>query len=145
MLWRLIRPRLAPHLSAIVVIVVLQLVSTIASLYLPNLNGDIIDQGIARGDTGYILRTGGWMLAISVLQIAASVYAVYLAARTAMAFGRDTRAEVFHGVVDFSAREVAQFGAPTLISRTTNDVQQTQMVVFMALSMICLLYTSRCV
>ena len=135
MLWRLIRPRLAPHLSAIVVIVVLQLVSTIASLYLPNLNGDIIDQGIARGDTGYILRTGGWMLAISVLQIAASVYAVYLAARTAMAFGRDTRAEVFHGVVDFSAREVAQFGAPTLISRTTNDVQQTQMVVFMALSM----------
>ena len=55
MLWRLIRPRLAPHLSAIVVIVVLQLVSTIASLYLPNLNGDIIDQGIARGDTGYIL------------------------------------------------------------------------------------------
>ena len=135
MLWRLIRPRLAPHLSAIVVIVVLQLVSTIASLYLPNLNGDIIDQGIARGDTGYILRTGGWMLAISVLQIAASVYAVYLAARTAMAFGRGTRAEVFHGVVDFSAREVAQLGAPTLISRTTNDVQQTQMVVFMALSM----------
>ncbi|MFZ1285697.1 MAG: ABC transporter ATP-binding protein, partial [Candidatus Phosphoribacter sp.] len=87
------------------------------------------------GDTGYILRTGGWMLAISLVQIAASVYAVYLAAHTSMAFGRDARAEVFHRVADFSAREVAQFGAPTLISRTTNDVQQVQMVVFMTLAM----------
>ncbi|MFZ1285547.1 MAG: ABC transporter ATP-binding protein, partial [Candidatus Phosphoribacter sp.] len=89
MLWRLIRPRLAQHRVAIVIIVALQLVSTIASLYLPNLNGDIIDQGVAVGDTGYILRTGGWMLAISLVQIAASVYAVYLAAHTSMAFGRD--------------------------------------------------------
>ncbi len=135
MLWRLIGPRLAPHRTALTIIVVLQLVSTLANLYLPNLNGDIIDQGVAKGDTAYIVRTGGWMLAISLLQIAASVYAVFLAARTSMSFGRDTRSDVFHGVVDFSAREVAQFGAPTLISRTTNDVQQVQMVVFMALSM----------
>ncbi len=134
MLWRLIRSRLAAHRTAITVLVLLQLVGTIANLYLPNLNGDIIDQGVAKGDTGFILSTGGWMLAISVVQIAASVYAVYLAARTSMSFGRDTRAEVFHRVGDFSAREVAQFGAPTLISRTTNDVQQIQMVLFMALS-----------
>jgi len=116
-------------------IVVLQLVSTIATLYLPNLNADIIDDGVAKGDTGYILRTGAVMLAISIVQILASVYAVYLAARTSMAFGRDSRAEVFHRVGDFSAREVAQFGAPTLISRTTNDVQQIQMIVFMGLAM----------
>ena len=135
MIWRLIGPRLAPHRTALTIIVVLQLASTLANLYLPNRNGDIIDQGVAKGDTAYIVRTGGWMLAISLLQIAASVYAVFLAARTSMSFGRDTRSDVFHGVVDFSAREVAQFGAPTLISRTTNDVQQVQMVVFMSLSM----------
>ncbi|HEX2705386.1 MAG TPA: ABC transporter ATP-binding protein [Candidatus Lustribacter sp.] len=135
MLWRLIRSGMAPHRTAISLIVALQLASTIASLYLPNLNGDIIDQGVTKGDTGYIMRTGGVMLAISLVQIAASVYAVYLSARTSMAFGRDTRAQVFHRVGEFSAREVAQFGAPTLISRSTNDVQQIQMVVFMALSM----------
>jgi ATP-binding cassette subfamily B protein len=135
MLWKLIKTGTAPHRSAIWTIVVLQLASTIASLYLPNLNGDLIDLGVTRGDTGYIMRTGGLMLAISLVQIAASVYAVYLAARTSMAFGRDTRAQVFHRVGEFSAREVGQFGAPTLISRTTNDVQQMQMVVFMALSM----------
>ncbi|HRW19916.1 MAG TPA: ABC transporter ATP-binding protein [Dermatophilaceae bacterium] len=135
MLWRLIGPRLAPHRAAIATIAALQLASAIANLYLPNLNGDIIDLGVAKGDTGFIVRTGAVMLAISVVQIAAAVYAVYLASRTAMSFGRDTRAEVFHQVGDFSAREVAQFGAPTLISRTTNDVQQVQMVLFMALSM----------
>lgn len=135
MLWRMLTTRLAPRRVTIAVIVVLQLVSTIATLYLPNLNADIIDNGVAKGDTGFILRTGAVMLAISVVQIAASVYAVFLAARTSMAFGRDTRAEVFHRVGDFSAREVAQFGAPTLISRTSNDVQQVQMIVFMGLAM----------
>ena len=135
MLWRMLTTRLAPHRVTIAVIVVLQLASTIATLYLPNLNADIIDDGVAKGDTGFILRTGAVMLAISIVQIAASVYAVFLAARTSMAFGRDTRAEVFHRVGDFSAREVAQFGAPTLISRTSNDVQQVQMIVFMGLAM----------
>ena len=119
MLWRLIRSGLAPHRRALSVIVVLQLVSTIASLYLPNLNADIIDHGVAKGDTGYIMAVGAVMLAISVVQIAASVYAVYLAARIAMAYGRDTRAAVFHRVGEFSAREVAQFGPPTLISRSS--------------------------
>ncbi len=135
MLWRMLTTRLAPQRMTVAGIVVLQLVSTIATLYLPNLNADIIDDGVAKGDTGYILRTGAVMLAISIVQILASVYAVYLAARTSMAFGRDSRAEVFHRVGDFSAREVAQFGAPTLISRTTNDVQQIQMIVFMGLAM----------
>ncbi len=135
MLWRIVRDGLAPHRGALSLIVVLQLVSTIASLYLPHLNAAIIDDGVAKGDTGYIASTGGVMLAISFLQILASVYAVYLAARTSMSFGRDLRARVFHQVGGFSAREVAQFGAPTLISRSTNDVQQVQMVVFMALAM----------
>ncbi len=135
MLWRLIRTGLAPHRAAIGIVVVLQLASTIANLYLPHLNAAIIDDGVAKGDTGYVLRTGAFMLGISLIQIAAAVYAVYLAARTSMSFGRDTRARVFHTVGDFSAREVAQFGAPTLISRSTNDVQQVQMVVFMALAM----------
>ncbi len=135
MLWRLIRPRLALHRGTLAVIVLLQLASTITSLFLPSLNGDIIDNGVAKGDTAYILRTGGWMLGISLVQITAAVYAVYLAARTSMAFGRDTRAEVFDRVTDFSAHEVSQFGAPTLISRNTNDVQQVQMVVFMALAL----------
>ena len=134
MLWRMLTTRLAPDKVTIGLIVVLQLASTIATLYLPNLNADIIDDGVAKGDTGFILRTGAVMLAISVVQIAASVYAVFLAARTSMAFGRDARAEVFHRVGDFSAREVAQFGAPTLISRTSNDVQQVQMIVFMGLA-----------
>ena len=103
MLWRLIRSGLAPHRRALSVIVVLQLVSTIASLYLPNLNADIIDHGVAKGDTGYIMAVGAVMLAISVVQIAASVYAVYLAARIAMAYGRDTRAAVFHRVGEFDS------------------------------------------
>ena len=135
MLWRLIRSGLAPHRGAIWTIVVLQLGSAIANLYLPHLNASIIDDGVAKGDTGYILSSGGVMLAVSLVQIAASVYAVYLAARSSMAFGRDTRARVFHQVGQFSAREVAQFGAPTLISRSTNDVQQIQMLVFMALAL----------
>ncbi|MEI2766406.1 MAG: ABC transporter ATP-binding protein [Dermatophilaceae bacterium] len=135
MLWRLIRTGLAPYRGAVWTIVVLQLGSAIANLYLPHLNAAIIDDGVAKGDTGSILRSGALMLGVSLLQIATSVYAVYLAARSSMAFGRDTRSAVFHRVVSFSAREVSHFGAPTLISRSTNDVQQIQMVVFMALAM----------
>ncbi|MGB8379977.1 MAG: ABC transporter ATP-binding protein [Dermatophilaceae bacterium] len=135
MLWRMLTTRLATHRATIVAIVVLQLVSTIATLTLPNLNADIINYGVTKGDTAYIMRVGAVMLAVSIVQIATSVYAVYLAARISMAFGRDARAEVFYRVGDFSAREVAQFGAPTLISRSSNDVQQIQMIVFMGLAM----------
>jgi ATP-binding cassette subfamily B protein len=129
MLTRLLRDHLRPYRREALAVVLLQLVGTIASLYLPSLNARIIDQGVARGDTSYILRTGAVMLAISLVQIVCSVAAVYFAARTAMAFGRDLRGAVFRRVGTFSAREVNRFGAPSLITRTTNDVQQVQMLV----------------
>jgi ATP-binding cassette subfamily B protein len=112
-------------------VVALQLVSTMASLYLPSLNADIIDKGVARGDTGYIVTTGGWMLAVTLAQIVCAIAAVYFGARAAMAFGRDLRSAIFHRVGTFSGREVGQFGAPSLITRSTNDVQQVQMLVLM--------------
>jgi ATP-binding cassette, subfamily B, multidrug efflux pump len=136
MLTRLLRTHLRPYARPLTAVVLLQLVGTMASLYLPSLNADIIDLGIARGDTGYILRTGGWMLLVSGIQIACSIVAVYYGARTAMAFGRDVRAALFSRVGSFSAREVAQFGAPSLITRNTNDVQQVQMLVLMTCTML---------
>jgi ATP-binding cassette subfamily B multidrug efflux pump len=129
MLLRLLRTHLRPYAGFLSMVVVLQLIGTIASLYLPSLNADIIDEGVAKGDTGYIMRTGGWMLAVSLVQIICTVTAVYYGAKTAALFGRDVRAAVFHRVGEFSAREVNQFGAPTLISRSTNDVTQVQMLV----------------
>ena len=135
MLLRIVRTRLAPYRGQLTLILLLQLAGTIASLYLPSLNADIIDRGVARGDTAYIFHTGGWMLAVSLVQIVATVAAVYLGARTAMSLGRDLRGAIFHRVGEFSAQEVSRFGAPTLISRNTNDVTQVQMVVFMALAL----------
>jgi ATP-binding cassette subfamily B protein len=135
MLLRIVRDYLRPYRSLVVLLVALQLVGTIASLYLPSLNGRIIDQGVAKGDTGYILRTGGWMLTVSLVQIAASITATYLGARSAAGLGRDLRAGIFARVGDFSAQEVSRFGAPTLISRNTNDVTQVQQVVFMGAAM----------
>ena len=131
MLIRLLRTYLRPYSWALLAVVALQLVSTMASLYLPSLNADIIDKGVAIGNTGYIISTGGWMLLVTLAQIACSVAAVYFGARAAMAFGRDVRSAIFHKVGSFSAREVAQFGAPSLITRNTNDVQQVQMLVLM--------------
>jgi ATP-binding cassette subfamily B protein len=131
----LLRGQLAPYRRALLAVVALQLVGTIASLYLPSLNADIIDLGIARGDTSYIVRTGAWMLSVSLVQIVCSVSAVYFGARTAMAFGRDVRSAVFGRVGTFSAREMAHFGAPSLITRNTNDVQQVQMLVLMSCTM----------
>ncbi|WTY84968.1 ABC transporter ATP-binding protein/permease [Sphaerisporangium sp. NBC_01403] len=136
MLSRLLRTYLRPYSSALAAVVLFQLVGTIASLYLPSLNADIIDQGVAAGDTGYILSTGGWMLAVSLVQIACSIAAVYYGARVAAGFGRDVRSSVFHQVGAFSAREVAHFGAPSLITRSTNDVQQVQMLVVMTCTML---------
>ncbi|TDB79654.1 ABC transporter ATP-binding protein [Micromonospora sp. KC721] len=136
MLTRLLRDFLQPYHRPLLAVVLFQFVGTMASLYLPSLNADIIDLGVARGDTDYILRTGGWMLLVSLVQIVCSVAAVYFGARTAMAFGRDVRAEVFGQVNRFSAREVARFGAPSLITRNTNDVQQVQMLVLMSCTML---------
>jgi ATP-binding cassette, subfamily B, multidrug efflux pump len=132
MLIKLLRTYLRPYSKALLAVVALQLVATMASLYLPSLNADIIDKGVAKGDTGYIVSTGGWMLLVTLVQIACSVAAVYFGARAAMAFGRDVRSAIFHRVGTFSGREVAQFGAPSLITRNTNDVQQVQMLVLMS-------------
>ncbi|HVB77900.1 MAG TPA: ABC transporter ATP-binding protein [Candidatus Nitrosotalea sp.] len=129
MLTRLLRIYLRPYSRPLLAVVGLQLVGTLASLYLPSLNADIIDNGVARGDTAYIVATGVRMLAFTLLQIACSVGAVYFGARAAMGFGRDLRLAIFRRVAGFSAREVARFGAPSLITRNTNDVQQVQMLV----------------
>ncbi len=131
MLIRLLRANLGPYVRPIAILIGLQLLATIAMLYLPTLNADIIDHGVIVGDTGYILRTGGIMLGIAVVQILCSGAAVYFGAQTAMAFGRDVRAAVFDRVQSFSAREIGRFGTPSLITRATNDVQQVQMLVLM--------------
>lgn len=136
MLIRLLRTYLRPYKKGLALVVLLQLVGTIASLYLPSLNGDIIDQGVAQGDTGYILKLGGAMLAIATAQIGCSIAAVYFGARLSIGYGRDVRAAIFHHVGKLSAREVGKLGAPSLITRTTNDVQQVQMLVLMGVTML---------
>ncbi|GLY27333.1 ABC transporter ATP-binding protein [Kineosporia sp. NBRC 101731] len=134
MLVKLLRARLRPYAPAIGWVVLFQLVQTVATLYLPTLNADIIDRGVIAGDTHYILRVGALMLGISLIQIAALAVAVYFGAHTAASLGRDVRAALFHRVQSFSTREVGHFGTPTLITRTTNDVQQVQMLVLMTLT-----------
>ncbi len=136
MLIQLLRRFLRPYRRDLAIVVVLQLVATIASLFLPSMNADIIDKGVSVGDTGYILSTGGVMLLVAALQIACSTGAVFFGARTAMAYGRDLRGAIFHRVGEFSSREVGKFGAPSLITRTTNDVQQVTMLVLMGCTMI---------
>lgn len=131
MLLRIVRTYLRPYAAPLAAVVALQFVGTMAALYLPSLNADIIDRGVVSGDTGYILRHGGLMLAVSLVQVVCSIAAVWFSARNAMGFGRDLRAAIFHRVGSFSAREVQQFGAPSLITRETNDVQQVQMLVLM--------------
>jgi ATP-binding cassette subfamily B multidrug efflux pump len=135
MLLRILRTHLAPYKPWLAAIVVLQFIATVAILYLPSLNADIIDNGVAVGDTDYIVRTGAVMLAVSLLQIVCSVIAVACSSRTAMSFGRDLRGAVFHRVGSFSGREVTQFGAPSLITRNTNDVQQVQMLALLTCSL----------
>jgi len=136
MLLRLLRRYLRPYRAHLATIVVLQLFGTIASLYLPSLNGDIIDRGVATGDTTFVVTHGGIMLVVAALQIACSIAAVYFGARVAMSYGRDLRAGIFHHVGQLSAREVGKVGAPSLITRTTNDVQQVQMLVLMSATML---------
>lgn len=135
MLIRLLRAHLGPYKKPIALLVLLQFLQTCASLYLPTLNADIIDEGVVKGDTGYILSFGGIMIAVTVAQVVCNVGAVYYGARTASALGRDVRAAVFDRVQSFSARELGQFGAPSLITRTTNDVQQVQMLVLMSFTL----------
>jgi len=131
MLWKLLVKYLRPYRRLLAAVVVFQLAQSIASLYLPTLNADIIDEGVAKGDTGYILRVGGMMLLITFAQIVCSIIAVYFGAKAAMALGRDLRGAVFSRVGEYSEQEVTRFGAPSLITRSTNDVQQVQMLVLM--------------
>ncbi len=135
MLLRILRMHLRAYRPQLGLVLLLQFVGTMAALYLPSLNADIIDNGVARGDTGYITRTGAVMLGVSFVQILCSSAAVYVGARTAMAFGRDVRAALFHRVGTFSSRELYDIGAPSLITRNTNDVQQVQMLVLMSCTM----------
>ncbi|MFE2046967.1 ABC transporter ATP-binding protein [Streptomyces sp. NPDC059459] len=135
MLIRLLRTYLRPYRKPIALLVALQFLQTCASLYLPTLNADIIDDGVVKGDSGYILSYGALMIGISLAQVVCNVGAVYYGARTAAALGRDVRGAVFDRVQSFSARELGDFGAPSLITRTTNDVQQVQMLALMTFTL----------
>ncbi len=132
MLLRLIRLYVAPYHRPLAIVVLLQFIGTMGALYLPSLNADIIDNGVVTGDTDYILRIGVVMLGVALVQIVCSVGAVWFGAKTSMSFGRDVRAAIFHRVGTFSQREVQDFGAPSLITRQTNDVQQVQMLLLMS-------------
>jgi ATP-binding cassette subfamily B protein len=136
MLGRLLITYLKPYRALLAGVLFFQFLSVLASLYLPSLNADIIDEGVARGDTGFIWSTGVMMLGISLGQIVASIIATYLSARAAMRLGREIRNDVFEKVSGFSEREVSQFGAGSLITRNTNDVQQVQMLAMMGATML---------
>jgi ABC-type multidrug transport system fused ATPase/permease subunit len=131
MLLALLRQYVRPYRWLVAAVMTLQTVSTLASLYLPTVNASIIDDGVAKGDTATIVRLGGVMLAVTGLQMLCSVGAVYFGSRTGMGFGRDLRSAMFHHVTAFSEHETARFGAPTLLTRTTNDVRQIQLLVQM--------------
>ena len=136
MLGRLLVRFVRPYWPLLLAVIVFQLGQSIASLYLPTLNADIINKGVLKGDTAYIINTGILMLAITLGQVICAVIAVYFGARLAMSFGRDVRGAIFHQVGQFSEREVSKFGAPSLITRTTNDVQQVQMLVLMTCTLL---------
>jgi ATP-binding cassette, subfamily B, multidrug efflux pump len=136
MLIPLLRTYLAPYRAQLACVLVLQLISVIAMLYLPSLNADLIDDGVTKGDIGFIWTTGLWMLAVSCVQIVASSASVYFGAQAAMGAGRDMRGGVLHRVETFSAREVGMFGAPSLITRSTNDIQQVQLLIVMSVTIL---------
>ena len=135
MLLQTLREYLRPYKRTVWVVIFLLLIQSIGNLYLPNLNADLINNGVAKGDIGYIWKIGAIMLAVSALIIGASVVIAYYSSKVAMSFGRDLRKSVFVSVERFSTRELNKFGAPSLITRNTNDVQQVQMVLFMGLTM----------
>jgi ATP-binding cassette subfamily B multidrug efflux pump len=129
MLLALLRQYIQPYRRPVAVLMVLQLTSTLASLYLPTVNAAIIDEGVAKGDTATIVRLGMVMLSVTGLQVLCAVGAVYFGSRTGMGFGRDLRRAIFEHITTFSERETARFGAPTLLTRSTNDVRQIQYLV----------------
>lgn len=129
MLLALLRQYIRPYRGLVAALMALQLISTLASLYLPTVNAAIIDDGVAKGDTSTIVRLGLLMLAVTGLQVLCAVGATYLGSRTGMGFGRDLRSAMFNHVTTFSEHEMGRFGAPTLLTRTTNDVRQIQFLV----------------
>ncbi|CAB5059742.1 unannotated protein [freshwater metagenome] len=135
MLTKILKDFLAPYKGIVISISILLLVQSIANLYLPSLNADLINNGVAKGDISYIWKIGFVMLASSALVMGASILLAFLSAKVSMAFGADVRGAVFASVERFSTRELNKFGAPSLITRNTNDVQQVQMVLFMGLTM----------
>jgi len=136
MLIKLLKTYLSRYRKPLLAVMGLQLLQSLASLYLPSLNGDIIDKGVTTGNTHYIWTHGAVMILITLLQVAFNVTAVYYGSRAAMGFGRDVRSGLFHRVTSFSAREVGDFGAPSLITRITNDVQQVQMLVLLSCTLL---------
>nr|WP_214651104.1 ABC transporter ATP-binding protein [Brachybacterium halotolerans] len=130
---RLVLAAARRYWTLIIIVVIFQLLGVLANLYLPTLNADIIDDGVAQGDIPTIWRLGGWMLAVTFANIVAVVVANYAAARAAMSIGRDLRSRVFDQVATYSAHEMNEFGAASLITRSTNDVQQVQMLVFFSM------------
>ncbi|HEX7824574.1 MAG TPA: ABC transporter ATP-binding protein [Mycobacterium sp.] len=136
MLWALLRQYVRPYRWLLAVVAGLQVVSTLASLYLPTINAQIIDDGVAKGDTGRIADLGGIMLGVTGLQVLCAVGAVFYGSRAGMGFGRDLRSAIFHHVTGLSAEETSRFGAATLLTRTTNDVQQIQLLVAMTCTML---------
>lgn len=135
-LLRLLRTHLRPYRPGLALTVFFQLVQTLAMMYLPTLNADLVDHGVLLGDTGYVLRHGAVMLGVTLVQITAAGAAVFFGARVAMALGRDLREAIFERIQSYSQREIDRFGAPSLITRTTNDVQQVQLLVVMGLMML---------
>ncbi len=127
---------LKPYWKLIAPCSVLILLQAICALYLPTLNADIINNGVAKSDTGYILEFGGYMLLVAGLQVVCAISSGYLAARASMSFGRDVRGALFRKVQGFSQNELNRFGPPSLITRNTNDVQQVQMVTNLGLTML---------
>jgi ATP-binding cassette, subfamily B, multidrug efflux pump len=136
MLWALLRQYVRPYRWLLAIVAALQLVSSLASLYLPTINAAIIDDGVAKGDTGTITELGGIMLGVTALQVVCAIGAVYFGSRAGMGFGRDLRSAIFHHVTGLSAEETARFGAATLLTRTTNDVQQIQLLVALTCTML---------
>ncbi|WP_311475985.1 ABC transporter ATP-binding protein [uncultured Corynebacterium sp.] len=131
---RLLRRHARPYRGAMLAVVLLQAITTAATLYLPSLNAKIIDEGVSQGDVPFIWRTGGVMLVVAFVQVIAACAAVWFGSRASMGTGRDIREEVFGRVSRFSAEDMSHFGSATLITRGTNDVQQVQQVFLMFLN-----------
>src|SRR3954468_6791078 len=136
MLTRLLRLYLRKYKRELILVVIFQAIQTTAALLLPSINANIIDNGVLQGDTAYIWRKSALLIAITLVQVVCAVIAVYFGSRAAMGFGRDCRDGVFHHIGDFSAREMNTFGAPSLITRITNDVQQVIMLVLMTCTLL---------